>query len=169
MVSDPMGDRIQRDLFALGAQLADGRPDPRSYEGKTRLGDEDVAQGRLRAEAPLLALKPGKAGDDGLDPGGVGTEGFGPPGLVGMVEPGVPGSTIKLRTGLSSPKALSVRVTMMASTLPSASIGSRTGKPTFSIFTFASSILFSFTKEREVVSQIYSAVESLLLMAVLPL
>ena len=35
---------------------------------------------------------------------------------------------------------------VMASTLPSASIGSRTGKPIASIFTLESSILFSFTK-----------------------
>ncbi len=41
--TDAMLDRIQRDLFALGAQLADGRPDTKkTYEGKTRLGDEDV-------------------------------------------------------------------------------------------------------------------------------
>ena len=33
----------------------------------------------------------------------------------------------------------------MASTLPSASIGSRTGKPTFSIFTLDASMPFSFT------------------------
>ena len=33
----------------------------------------------------------------------------------------------------------------MASTLPSASIGSRTGKPIFSIFTLEASMLFSFT------------------------
>jgi cob(I)alamin adenosyltransferase len=56
---DAMLDRIQRDLFALGAQLADGRPDPRSYEGKTRLGDEDVARlegwiDQLEAELPPL-------------------------------------------------------------------------------------------------------------------
>ena len=35
---------------------------------------------------------------------------------------------------------------VMASTLPCASMGSRTGKPTFSIFTFAASIPFCFTK-----------------------
>ena len=56
---DAMLDRIQRDLFALGAQLADGRPDPRMYEGKTRLGDEDVERleqwiDQLEAELPPL-------------------------------------------------------------------------------------------------------------------
>jgi hypothetical protein len=34
----------------------------------------------------------------------------------------------------------------MASTLPCASIGSRTGKPMFAIFTLAASILFACTK-----------------------
>jgi len=34
----------------------------------------------------------------------------------------------------------------MASTLPCASIGSRTGKPMFSTFTFDASILFACTK-----------------------
>ncbi|MCZ7563606.1 MAG: hypothetical protein M5U08_07140 [Burkholderiales bacterium] len=35
---------------------------------------------------------------------------------------------------------------VIASTLPCASIGSRTGKPTFSILTFAASIPFARTK-----------------------
>ena len=56
---DQMLDRIQRDLFALGAQLADGRPDPRMYEGKTALGDDDVTRleqwiDQLEAELPPL-------------------------------------------------------------------------------------------------------------------
>ena len=56
---DVMLDRIQRDLFALGAQLADGRPDPKMYEGKTRLGDEDVERleqwiDQLETELPPL-------------------------------------------------------------------------------------------------------------------
>jgi len=50
---DAMLDRIQRDLFALGAQLADGRPEAKkTYEGKTRLGDEDVE--RLEGWIDLL-------------------------------------------------------------------------------------------------------------------
>lgn len=56
---DAMLDRIQRDLFALGAQLADGRPDPRAHEGKTRLDDTDVTRlegwiDQLDAELPPL-------------------------------------------------------------------------------------------------------------------
>ena len=56
---DAMLDRIQRDLFALGAQLADGRPDPRTYEGKTRLADDDVERlegwiDQLETELPPL-------------------------------------------------------------------------------------------------------------------
>lgn len=41
---DAMLDHLQRDLFALGAQLADGRPAPRTFEGKARLGEEDIAR-----------------------------------------------------------------------------------------------------------------------------
>lgn len=56
---DAMLDHIQRDLFALGAQLADGRPDPRMYEGKIALGDADVVRleqwiDTLEAELPPL-------------------------------------------------------------------------------------------------------------------
>lgn len=56
---DVMLDRIQRDLFALGAQLADGRPDPKVHEGKAHLGNEDVERleqwiDQLEAELPPL-------------------------------------------------------------------------------------------------------------------
>lgn len=56
---DAMLDRIQRDLFALGAQLADGRPEPKAYEGKARLGDADIERiekwiDQLESELPPL-------------------------------------------------------------------------------------------------------------------
>ncbi len=56
---DAMLDRIQRDLFALGAQLADGRPDPKAFEGKTRLGEDDITRleqwiDQLESELPPL-------------------------------------------------------------------------------------------------------------------
>lgn len=56
---DVMLDRIQRDLFALGAQLADGRPDPKAFEGKTRLGEDDITRleqwiDQLESELPPL-------------------------------------------------------------------------------------------------------------------
>jgi cob(I)alamin adenosyltransferase len=56
---DAMLDCIQRDLFALGAQLADGRPDPRAHEGKTRLDEADVTRlegwiDQLETELPPL-------------------------------------------------------------------------------------------------------------------
>ena len=57
---DAMLDRIQRDLFALGSQVADGRPDPRTYEGKTALGEADIArleQWIDQLEAALPPLK----------------------------------------------------------------------------------------------------------------
>ena len=56
---DSMLDRIQRDLFALGAQLADGRPDPHAHDGKTRLADDDIVRleqwiDQLESELPPL-------------------------------------------------------------------------------------------------------------------
>lgn len=57
---DTMLDRIQRDLFALGAQLADGRLESkRAYDGKTQLNETDVRRleewiDHLEAELPPL-------------------------------------------------------------------------------------------------------------------
>jgi cob(I)alamin adenosyltransferase len=56
---DAMLDRIQRDLFALGAQLADGRLAPRVHDDKTSLGDADVTRleqwiDQLEGELPPL-------------------------------------------------------------------------------------------------------------------
>lgn len=56
---DAMLDRIQRDLFALGAQLADGRTDPKRHDEKTLLGDDDIARlegwiDQLEGELPPL-------------------------------------------------------------------------------------------------------------------
>ncbi len=56
---DAMLDRIQRDLCALGAQLADGRLAPRVHDGKTSLGEEDIIRleqwiDQLDSELPPL-------------------------------------------------------------------------------------------------------------------
>ena len=78
----------------------------------------------IAARVLPVAANPVIEGTGGLLPGGVGTAGLDPPGLdpPGVVEvlpPGVPGSVSLLALGLSSPKALSVKVRMMASNLPS--------------------------------------------------
>lgn len=56
---DAMLDRIQRDLFALGAQLADGREHPTSVADKTHLAEDDVVRlegwiDQLEGELPPL-------------------------------------------------------------------------------------------------------------------
>ncbi|TAK16691.1 MAG: cob(I)yrinic acid a,c-diamide adenosyltransferase [Acidobacteria bacterium] len=53
-------DKIQRDLFALGAALADARTDPAPPDPKTRLSDADIARLEAwidEAEASLPPLR----------------------------------------------------------------------------------------------------------------